>query len=103
MKRPVVIHRRASGFRRNPEAILISDEEAMERIEAHRADRVIPEEVALRSALAAYAAVVGWSDAKGWRAARAHEAPATSTPKPARFAQADARLAAAIKGPANAD
>ena len=72
-KRPIVIHRRESGFRRNPEAILIADEEAAERISALREDRACPEEVALRSALNAFAAVVGWPTAKGWLAARAHE------------------------------
>ena len=74
MKRPI-IHRRESGYRRNPEAILIADEEARDRIEAFREERACPEEVALRSAIAAFAAVVGWPTAKGWLAARAHEGP----------------------------
>lgn len=81
-KRPIVIHRRASGFRRNPEAILIADEGAAERISAMREERACPEEVALRSALNAFAAVVGWPTAKGWLAARAHEGsgrPATTS------------------------
>ena len=72
-KRPIVIERRPSGYRRTPEAILISDEEAAERITALREERACPEEVALRSALNAFAAVVGWPTAKGWLAARAHE------------------------------
>lgn len=75
MKRPI-IHRRESGYRRNPEAILIADEEARERIAALREERACPEEVALRSAIAAFARVVGWPTAKIWLAARAHEGPA---------------------------
>ena len=101
-KRPIVIHRRDSGFRRNPEAILIADEEAAERISALREERACPEEVALRSALAAYAAVVGWPTAKGWLAARAHEGsgkPATTS----RARVAAERAFASMKEAADAD
>lgn len=71
--RPLVIERKSQGFRRTPEAILIGDEEARDRIDAARAERIIPEEVALRTALDRFAAVVGWPEARGWLAARAHE------------------------------
>jgi len=101
-KRPIVIHRRDSGFRRNPEAILIADEEAAERISALREERACPEEVALRSALAAYAAVVGWPTAKGWLAARAHEGsgkPATTS----RARVAAERAFASMKETANGE
>lgn len=92
MKRPFTIERRPSGYRRTPEAILIADEEAQERISEFRAERVIPEEIALRSALTAYAAVVGWPEARCWLAAKAHESWRRVTAKTDLKAQADVLL-----------
>jgi len=92
MRRPFVIERRPSGYRRTPEAILIADEEAQERISEFRAERVIPEEIALRSALTAYAAVVGWPEARCWLAAKAHESWRRETSKTDLKAKADVLL-----------
>jgi len=92
MKRPFTIERRPSGYRRTPEAILIADEEAQERISEFRAERVIPEEIALRSALTAYAAVVGWPEARCWLAAKAHESWRRETSKTDLKAKADVLL-----------
>lgn len=92
MKRPFTIERRPSGYRRTPEAILIADEKAQERISEFRAERVIPEEIALRSALTAYAAVVGWPEARCWLAAKAHESWRRETSKTDLKAKADVLL-----------
>ncbi len=92
MKRPFTIERRPSGYRRTPEAILIADEEAQERISEFRAERVIPEEIALRDALKAFARVVGWPTAKTWLAARAHESWRHEAPKADLKAKADVLL-----------
>jgi len=68
--RPIVEKRRGL-FRKTPEALLIEAEDG----DAYAATLRLPEEVALRSALAAFAAVVGWPEARCWCAARAHEKP----------------------------
>lgn len=69
-RRPIVEKRRGL-FRKTPEALLIEAEDG----DAYAATLRLPEEVALRSALNAFAAVVGWPDARNWCAARAHEKP----------------------------
>lgn len=75
-RRPIVEVRKRGLFRRNPEEILISEEGRAEHLATVRTAELIPEEQALRSALAQFAAVVGWPEARCWLAARAHEAPA---------------------------
>ena len=92
MRRPFVIERRPSGYRRTPEAILIAEEEARDRIEAIREERACPEEIALRDALKAFARVVGWPTAKTWLAARAHESWRHEAPKADLKAKADVLL-----------
>lgn len=64
-------------YRKTPERILIDEEDGRAYATDARAGRLCPEREALITAIAAYAAVVGWPDAKSFLAARAHFDPTT--------------------------
>ena len=72
MKRQPVVERRGL-FRRNPEQILLADEDAQGRRdrEALERERQSETELDLERAIGAYAAERGWASVACWLAARA--------------------------------